>query len=131
MKILTLVCVLAVLEYSAQESFAPKPFDFLTMRETWPVTQCLNPGARTCEIDSKVSDWVIHGLWPNYFGGSWPSYCDISNNRFDANQVSSLLNDLNKFWPNLYTDTGLTSFWLVCFHYKNKSLVDFFGFLVI
>ncbi len=116
MKTLTLLYILTVIEYSFQLSFAPqKPLDFLTMRQIWPKTQCLDAEGRdqklACTIDSKVTSWVIHGLWPNYFGNAWPANCDLSN-KFDLNLISSLLDDLNEHWPNLYTDTELTAFWL-------------------
>jgi ribonuclease T2 len=112
MKILILFCVLAVIEYSVQFTFDQKPLDILTLRVTWPKTKCLDPGKNTCTIDSKVTSWGIHGLWPNYNGGSWPEYCNKSN-KFDSNQVKNLLNDLNVLWPNLYSNSDIYSFWLV------------------
>ncbi|GER54588.1 S-like RNase [Striga asiatica] len=43
--------------------------------------------------------FTIHGLWADYNDGTWPSCC--SGKKFDAKEISTLLDALNKYWPSL------------------------------
>ncbi|XP_038876680.1 ribonuclease 2-like isoform X3 [Benincasa hispida] len=38
------------------------------------------------------------GLWPQYEGKGWPSCC--TNETFNENEISSLFEDLDKYWPS-------------------------------
>ncbi|KAL0421081.1 UNVERIFIED_CONTAM: Extracellular ribonuclease LE [Sesamum latifolium] len=46
------------------------------------------------------SDFGIHGLWPNYRDGSYPSYCD-NDNPFDESKISDLIGSLQENWASL------------------------------
>lgn len=51
--------------------------------------------------------WSIHGLWPQYSYNSYPSYC--SNEKFDFNKLTLLIDDLNKYWYS--TEGKNEDFW--------------------
>lgn len=52
----------------------------------------------------------IHGLWPNYANGSYPSFC--KNVEFDFDKLSPIIKELRDYW-NLPGDIGKDeiSFW--------------------
>ncbi|RXH91992.1 hypothetical protein DVH24_021015 [Malus domestica] len=45
-----------------------------------------------------AADFGIHGLWPNYNDGSYPSNCDPSN-PCDQSEISDLRSSMQKEWP--------------------------------
>ena len=49
----------------------------------------------------------MHGLWPNYDDGSYPSFCgSLSSDAYSDSKVSStVLTWLNANWVGLYSDT--------------------------
>ena len=54
----------------------------------WPGAYCDAKGRKCCYPNSgkPATDFSIHGLWPNYKDGGYPSNCDTSN-PFDPSQV--------------------------------------------
>ncbi|KAF1030411.1 MAG: Ribonuclease [Pseudomonas sp.] len=49
-------------------------FDFYVLALSWSPTFCLtNPGDQQCS--GKGYGFVLHGLWPQYTDGGWPSSC--------------------------------------------------------
>lgn len=57
--------------------------------------------------------FVIHGLWPEYSNGSWPSYCD-PDAVFNQTQLAPILPQMLEYWPGLYPNPSLQSsisFW--------------------
>lgn len=44
-------------------------------------------------------DFSIHGLWPEYYNNSYPSYCNNSI-VFDPTKLQPIMNDLNNYWPS-------------------------------
>jgi ribonuclease T2 len=85
-------------------------FEFFIFRQIWPATSCMFPGANTCSIARNITTWVIHGLWPSKHDAIGPSFCNKSM-PFNFNSIKHLLPMLLEFWPNLYTNTPLDSFW--------------------
>jgi ribonuclease T2 len=85
-------------------------FDYLILREIWPASSCMFPGSHTCQIPRNVSTWVVHGLWPSIKSEIGPQFCNRSM-PFDFNTIKWMLPRLIAFWPNLYTNTPLASFW--------------------
>ncbi|CAK9183743.1 unnamed protein product [Ilex paraguariensis] len=69
MKLLTVQC-LAVLCVSQE-------FDFFYFVQQWPGSYC-NSRQGCCypKTGKPASDFGIHGLWPNFKDGSYPSNCD-------------------------------------------------------
>nr|POE59842.1 ribonuclease 3 [Quercus suber] len=67
----------------------------------WPGAYC--DSKHSCcypETGKPVTDFTIHGLWPEYKGGSYPSNCD-PNSVFEKSQLSDLMTNLQKDWPSL------------------------------
>lgn len=76
-------------------------FDFFYLVQQWPGSYC-NRAASCCypSTGKPPSDFSIHGLWPNYNDGRYPSNCD-STNSFDSSQISDLIKEMNGKWPSL------------------------------
>ncbi|PON39529.1 Ribonuclease T2-like [Parasponia andersonii] len=90
-------------------------FDFYYFVLTWPKSLCnLDPDERSCcdpETGMKPSDFIIHGLWPNFNNGSFPIYCD-PRSPFDKNQVSDFIGSMEKYWPSISCPSNDgTKFW--------------------
>jgi len=62
-----------------------------------------------CEVDDV--GWVIHGLWPSNWDGSYPQQCGGSDARFDEAAIAPLEAQLDRYWPNSFKDTPHTNFW--------------------
>lgn len=106
-----LLGLLVLFEYSSQKSLKnTNDFDYLILRQIWPSSSCMFPGSNKCVIDKNVNTWTIHGLWPTIAGTMEPSFCDKSS-PFNFDNIKWLLPSLNEFWPNLYANTPIDSFW--------------------
>ncbi|KAI3516455.1 hypothetical protein L1887_15371 [Cichorium endivia] len=91
---------------------ASQDFDFFYFVQEWHGSLC--DTKRVCcypTTGKPASDFGIHGLWPNYNDGSYPSNCD-ADNPFDASQISDLMSEMQSKWPTLScpSSDGLT-FW--------------------
>ncbi|XP_044491068.1 ribonuclease 1-like [Mangifera indica] len=87
-------------------------FDFFYFVQQWPGSYCDTKHSCCYPTSGKpAADFGIHGLWPNYNDGTYPSYCD-SNNPFNESEISDLTNSMKKSWPSLAcpSSDGL-SFW--------------------
>ncbi|KAH9606803.1 hypothetical protein KSS87_001113 [Heliosperma pusillum] len=76
-------------------------FDFFYFVQQWPGSYC--DTKKTCcypTTGKPVADFGVHGLWPNYNDGSYPSNCD-SNTPFDRTQISNVLKRMKSEWPTL------------------------------
>ncbi|XAR55996.1 Ribonuclease T(2) [Bertholletia excelsa] len=87
-------------------------FDFFYFVQQWPGSYC--DTERSCcypTTGKPAADFGIHGLWPNYNDGSYPSNCDPSS-AFDKSEVSDLISRMQRNWPTLAcpSDDG-SSFW--------------------
>ncbi|KAM6571019.1 hypothetical protein CsatA_015099 [Cannabis sativa] len=81
-------------------------FDFFYFVQQWPGSYCDSKQSCCYPTTGKpVADFGIHGLWPNYKDGSYPSNCD-PNNPFDQSQISDLSSGLQKNWPTLACPSG-------------------------
>jgi len=64
-------------------------------------------------LDFWRGSLTMHGLWPNYNDGSYPSTC--SNEPFDPQTVKTIgADEFNTYWPNVKvskTSPELDSFW--------------------
>lgn len=61
-------------------------FDFYVLSLSWSPTFCLtNPGNEQCS--GKGYGFVLHGLWPQYAKGGWPSSCD-PRSRLSADELA-------------------------------------------
>ncbi|KAH7515953.1 hypothetical protein FEM48_Zijuj10G0083000 [Ziziphus jujuba var. spinosa] len=76
-------------------------FDFFYFVQQWPGAYC--DSRQTCcypKTGKPAADFGIHGLWPNYKDGSYPSNCD-PDSVFDKSEISDLMSSLEKYWPSL------------------------------
>ncbi|KAB1219931.1 Extracellular ribonuclease LE [Morella rubra] len=91
---------------------ASQGYDFFYLVQQWPGSYCdTTQGCCYPTTGKPASDFGIHGLWPNYDDGSYPSNCD-SNNPFDLSQVSDLTSQMQVSWPSLACPSSDdTSFW--------------------
>ncbi|KNA22870.1 hypothetical protein SOVF_029790 [Spinacia oleracea] len=76
-------------------------FDFFYFVQQWPGSYC--DTKKSCCFPSSGkpdADFGIHGLWPNYKDGSYPSNCD-PDSHFDQSQISGVLRRMRSEWPTL------------------------------
>ncbi|XP_076940112.1 ribonuclease 2-like [Bidens hawaiensis] len=81
-----------------------REFDYFALAVQWPATYCSKSTkccsqSGCCRGENSPPGFTIHGLWPDYNDGSWPSCC--SGPEFDESEISSLLGALNEYWPTL------------------------------
>ncbi|XP_050237200.1 ribonuclease 1 [Mercurialis annua] len=99
LKLSVLVC-LSVLSSAAQD------FDFFYFVLQWPGSYCDTKQSCCYPTTGKpAADFGIHGLWPNYKDGSYPSNCD-SSNPFDRTKITDLASSMQKNWPTLACPSG-------------------------
>jgi len=57
-------------------------FDHYLLALTWMPAFCTLDGARPdddrCQPGRRLG-WMVHGLWPQHLGGSWPEYCQTAH----------------------------------------------------
>ncbi|CAL4959988.1 unnamed protein product [Urochloa decumbens] len=87
-------------------------FDYYVLALQWPGTICRQT-SNCCETNgccrSKPIKWfTIHGLWPQYNYGGWPSCCRPT--KFNINKILMLMPVLEKYWPSLYCGSSSTCF---------------------
>ncbi|CAN0923650.1 Extracellular ribonuclease LE [Linum grandiflorum] len=89
-----------------------KDFDFFYFVQQWPGSYCDTQKSCCYPTTGKPdADFGIHGLWPNYADGTYPSNCDTSN-PFVQSKVSDLISSMQKNWPTLACPSGNgVTFW--------------------
>ncbi|MQL79548.1 hypothetical protein Taro_011993 [Colocasia esculenta] len=81
-------------------------FDFFYLVLQWPGAYC--DTRRSCcypTTGKPAADFSIHGLWPNYNDGSYPSNCD-PDSPFDASKIKDLIGRMQAEWPTLACPSG-------------------------
>ncbi|GAB2280271.1 Ribonuclease pancreatic beta-type [Dionaea muscipula] len=91
---------------------ASQDFDFFYFVLQWPGSYCDTKQSCCYPLTGKpAADFSIHGLWPNYKDGSYPSNCD-GDNPFDSSKVSGLIGRMEAEWPSLSCPSSdNTRFW--------------------
>jgi len=85
-------------------SFAQSQWNYLEIVQRWPATDQRSP------LPSYITSFNIHGLWPNYNNGSYPSYC--TNDPFVFANISSIYTQLSTVWYDIEYNPGNSSeFW--------------------
>lgn len=80
---------------------AAQGFDFFYFVQQWPGSYCDTKKSCCYPSTGKPAvDFSIHGLWPNYNDGSYPSNCD-SSNPFDSSKIKDLTSRMRSNWPSL------------------------------
>eukprot|EP01018_Ginkgo_biloba_P038665 Gb_05908 [translate_table: standard] len=73
----------------------------------WPGYYCdTESGCCYPSTGKHASNFSIHGLWPNFNNGDYPSNCN-SNNPLDPSQISDLRSEMSKEWFSLAMGTPL------------------------
>ncbi|XP_010683181.2 extracellular ribonuclease LE [Beta vulgaris subsp. vulgaris] len=87
-------------------------FDFFYFVQEWPGSYCDTKKGCCYPLTGKPNaNFGIHGLWPNYDDGSYPSNCD-PDSPFDLSEVEDLRSILQEEWPTLACPSGDgTKFW--------------------
>ncbi|XP_059655046.1 extracellular ribonuclease LE-like [Cornus florida] len=89
-----------------------RDFDFFYFVQQWPGSYC--DTKQSCcypKTGKPAADFGIHGLWPNYKDGSYPSNCD-PNSPYDQSKISDLISRMQQSWPTLACPSGTgSSFW--------------------
>jgi len=68
-------------------------WDFLLFVQRWPgsVTQKRLP--------SNITDFVMHGMWPERNDNTWPQFC--TGTQFTPTKVAAIRSQLLEHWPDL------------------------------
>ncbi|KAF7039030.1 hypothetical protein CFC21_049103 [Triticum aestivum] len=103
----------------ARSSVAPaavgkeqREFDYFALALQWPGTICSSTrhccAVNGCCRSEALHTFTIHGLWPDYDDGTWPSCCRHTS--FDMDKLTPLKPALDKYWPSLYCSSSSTCF---------------------
>lgn len=83
---------------------------------SWTPEFCYGHNYTGCSSpqDYWKTHFTIHGLWPQYVAGGYPSYC--TNETFNSTIIESSIGmeTLEEYWPNVQEDpksANYTSFW--------------------
>uniref|UniRef100_A0ACD5VUX7 Uncharacterized protein n=1 Tax=Avena sativa TaxID=4498 RepID=A0ACD5VUX7_AVESA len=80
-------------------------FDHYVLALQWPGTVCRQTNhccsSNGCCRSNPLNWFTIHGLWPQYSYGGWPSCCRQTT-PFNMNKIAMLRPILEKYWPSLY-----------------------------
>uniref|UniRef100_A0ACD5XBR7 Uncharacterized protein n=1 Tax=Avena sativa TaxID=4498 RepID=A0ACD5XBR7_AVESA len=91
---------------------AQREFDYFALALQWPGTICSSTrhccAINGCCRSEPLQTFTIHGLWPDYDDGTWPSCCRHTN--FDMDKISTLKPKMDQYWPSLYCSTSSTCF---------------------
>ncbi|KAH7306431.1 hypothetical protein KP509_22G011400 [Ceratopteris richardii] len=80
-------------------------FDFFYFVQQWPGSYCDLKQKCCYPVTGKpAADFSIHGLWPNYNDGSYPSNCAGSS--YDSTGISDLKDQLQRYWDTLSCPSG-------------------------
>ncbi|KAH0469694.1 hypothetical protein IEQ34_001252 [Dendrobium chrysotoxum] len=85
------------------EAMAQREFDYFALALQWPGSYCQRTrhccSSSACCQSNPLAEFTIHGLWPDYNDGHYPSCCRDSD--FSIKKISSLMPELQKHWPSL------------------------------
>lgn len=102
-KVLTLVLAIfyfATLEMSDKQT--PVDFDLYIMSMSFQPEFChKHEDYSGCQAPHKFwqSHLTIHGMWPEYEDGTWPSFC--TKEELDSAAIAPLLPRMEEYWPNV------------------------------
>lgn len=70
-------------------------FDFFALVTQWAITECMD--VYSCTSSNQY--FTMHGLWPTDNDENYP--CDCTSEAFDPTQISSIMDEMNTYWPSL------------------------------
>uniref|UniRef100_A0A7N0VBZ0 Uncharacterized protein n=1 Tax=Kalanchoe fedtschenkoi TaxID=63787 RepID=A0A7N0VBZ0_KALFE len=102
--VLILICVSSSTGSGDGSVWEQREFDYFKLALQWPPTYCRKTkhccsSNACCRGANAPHGFTIHGLWPDYNDGTWPSCCTHST--FNQKEISTLLNALETYWPSL------------------------------
>ncbi|OMO62709.1 Ribonuclease T2-like protein [Corchorus capsularis] len=110
-----LLCIafMAVTSFTLSVEGEHREFDYFVLSLQWPGTACQNTkkccsSNGCCRGENSPAEFTIHGLWADYSDGTWPSCCQRI--KFDENEISTLLDALEKYWPSYSCSKTKTCF---------------------
>src|SRR5271170_2551842 len=62
---------------TAQQYAQPGKFDFYLFTLSWSPQFCATTHREMVECEAHGGNFVVHGLWPEFKNGSWPSDCSV------------------------------------------------------
>ncbi|KAG9408615.1 hypothetical protein AC1031_020468 [Aphanomyces cochlioides] len=85
-------------------SIAATSFDFYVFSQTWEPYFCTTGNFQGCDSPSTfmTNHLTIHGLWPNYNSGSYPSNCGGAA-LTQSDIISAGASNIAKYWPDVKT----------------------------
>lgn len=92
---------------SSERKLLQSSYDYLFLVQQWPGT-CFGISGGCCN-NNGYTEWTLHGLWPNYNNGRFPSSCD-PNNPYDNSEISDLMSSIQNNWPTFSCHGGEASF---------------------
>jgi ribonuclease T2 len=104
-----LVAVLVAVSCANSGVEAQNSWDYLLLVQQWGPGVCAS-SRQQCVIPSYVRYWTIHGMWPNNDDGSYPTNCPDSES-FSMQRLQPIAKTLQAYWPTLFPDNTLESFW--------------------
>ncbi len=95
-------------------SAVPAPtgrFDYYLLTLSWAPEFC-HGHANSPECDGRHNGFVVHGLWPQFQDGRWPSHCSNTPEASDSSSMLDIMPDprlIAHEWATHGTCTGLTA----------------------
>ena len=99
---LVFFCLLWKLRFytsSASSSFSSSPnFDFYVLAMTYRPEFCHSVVPKYYPKE----EFILHGLWPKFHNGTWPSNCNNEEEALKASTIDQVGTErLDKYWPDL------------------------------
>ncbi|XP_059639099.1 extracellular ribonuclease LE-like [Cornus florida] len=95
---LLIICALSVSTYPC---FAENGIGFFYIVLQWPGSYCnTKQGCCYPKNGKPANDFSIGGLWPFYFNGTFPTYCN-PHSSFNLSKISDLTKIMQQNWPSL------------------------------
>jgi len=77
----------------AQQYAQPGKFDFYLFTLSWSPQFCATTERYAAECHIPKGNFVVHGLWPQFNNGSWPSNCSRERGPSDPASLADLMPD--------------------------------------
>ena len=87
------VLLLLIASTARAEGERPGAFDYYVLSLSWSPTWCALEGdsRNSPQCDSAADfGWVLHGLWPQFEEGGWPSYCRTTHRDPTRGQTAAM-----------------------------------------
>src|SRR5579872_3719305 len=104
--LLTLISLVLSLDLCSSQTEHFDPFwDYLMFVQLWPSSWLIEDHNHNYNFTNNY--FTIHGVWPEYFNGSWPQSCSKSK-YFNFSRVEPIHSNLTTYWTNFINPS---SFW--------------------